>query len=125
MRLACLEVGQLLERRNAGLSAAEGLRLEEHLATCAGCRADANLLTGLSEVAAAARVELSAAARERAIAHALSGNARPHAPRAVPPRRVAMMLLGAAAALVIGFVSMQQSSREDERVLSGEVQVAG
>jgi ferric-dicitrate binding protein FerR (iron transport regulator) len=128
MRLACLDVGRLLDRRSSGLSAAEGLRLEEHLATCAACRADATLLVGLADLAATAPVGLSAAARERAIANALSANARPHLPRAVPPR-VGMMLLAAAAALVIGFVAVQRASREElassERVLSGRVEVAG
>ena len=127
MKLVCLHTGQLLDQRNSGLSAAEGLRLEEHLATCSSCRADANLLEGLSALSAAAHVSMGAPARERAIANALSAGARAHVTRAAPTRRVGMLLLGAAAALAIGFVAVQGVSREPAsgRVLSGEVQVAG
>jgi|GEM_PF-5322687 len=130
MKLVCLGVGRLLDRRSSGLSAAEGLRIEEHLSTCADCRADANLLEALSVLASTAPVGLSVSARERAIANALSVKARPQAPRAVPARRIGMLLLGAAAAMALGFVAVQRASRVEvaassERVLSGSVEVAG
>jgi len=129
MKLVCLHMGRLLDQRNSGLSAAEGLLLEEHLATCAACRADANVLEGLSGLATVAHVGLSPQARERAIAAALAAGARPPVGRTVPPRRVGMLLLGAAAVLAIAFVAVQRGSREaavaSDRVLSGEVVVAG
>ena len=46
-QLGCIRAGMLLDRRAAGLSAAEALRLEEHLASCERCSEDARLLDGL------------------------------------------------------------------------------
>jgi hypothetical protein len=83
------------------------------------------MLEGLSGIASAAHVQLSAVARERALSNALSATVRAPVPRAVPPQRFGL-LLAAAAALALGVVIPQLISREpSERVVSGQVLVAG
>jgi hypothetical protein len=71
-RLGCMHAGSLLERRAAGLSAAEALRLEEHLAGCESCSAEASLLAGLRALSHGPKTALSAATREQAIARAFA-----------------------------------------------------
>jgi hypothetical protein len=83
------------------------------------------MLEGLSGIAAPAHGELSAATRERALSNALSASVSAPLPRTAPSRRAGLML-GAAAALALGVVVAQLGSREpSNRVLSGEVIVAG
>ena len=137
MKLRCLQMSWLIERHRSGLSPGEGLRLEEHLAACSACRADANLLGGLTELASAEPLELSAAARTRAISSALSTEVRGPVERVVAPRRVGVMLIGAVAALALGVAILQREVHEPtsavirreleatDRVLSGKVLVTG
>jgi ferric-dicitrate binding protein FerR (iron transport regulator) len=44
---ACFRAGLLLERRAAGLAEPDKLLLDEHLATCATCREEAQILSGV------------------------------------------------------------------------------
>jgi hypothetical protein len=99
---ACMRAGFLLQRRAAGLSAAAGLSLEEHLASCEVCRGQANLLDGLRALHAHEVQALSGERRERVIGLALAGamNAQ-QLPAALPGQRPAVwLLLPALAALV-------------------------
>jgi len=71
--LACFRAHALLGRRSEGLSGAEGLRLEEHLASCQHCHRDAQLLDGLRELASSAQPSsLPPQVREQAIRGALA-----------------------------------------------------
>jgi hypothetical protein len=73
----------LLDRRAAGLSAAEGLRLEEHLASCEPCNRDGRLLGGLRSIAYEIDGTLAPHARARVIESAF---ARVNADRAAGER---------------------------------------
>ncbi|HEY2408018.1 MAG TPA: FecR domain-containing protein [Polyangiaceae bacterium] len=68
---ACFRVSRLLERRASGLSEAERLVLERHLAACAGCREDSTLLRNLAELSLhAAESSQLAVPSERLLARA-------------------------------------------------------
>jgi hypothetical protein len=73
----------LLDRRAAGLSAAEALHLEEHLASCEPCNRDGRLLAGLRSVAHDIDGTLAPHVRARVIASAF---ARVHADRTAGER---------------------------------------
>jgi hypothetical protein len=98
MSLGCVRAGVLLERRAAGLSPADGLRLEEHLAGCAQCAQDAALLAGLSELSDEGRTLLDADRRSRVIGRALSAPLAP-APTARAPWALPALAVAAAVAL--------------------------
>lgn len=68
----CWRAGRLISQREAGLSAAASLTLEEHLASCARCSADARQLDGLRELSDLGASPLERAVRERAILRALT-----------------------------------------------------
>ena len=107
MKPACLQAEALLQRRAAGLSAVEGLRLEEHLAHCQVCQRSANLLSGLGQLYDAAEHALPDAAQRRAIERAL--DAAPLAPvRAAEPARFrpVFALVAAAACTALGVWSL-------------------
>src|SRR4051812_4239265 len=70
-KLSCMRTGGLVGRRSAGLSAAEALRLEEHLAGCAECSREAALLDGMRELAQSVPATLPPVAREQAIRRAI------------------------------------------------------
>lgn len=70
--LACLRTNGLLGLRSSGLSPAQALRLEDHLASCARCSEEAALLDGLRELATSAPASLRPVVREQAIRRALS-----------------------------------------------------
>jgi tetratricopeptide (TPR) repeat protein len=72
MKWDCLQGGIWLERRQSGLSAAEGLQLEEHLAHCEHCRRDADRLDALRQVISSAEDQLGPRVRERIIRNALA-----------------------------------------------------
>src|SRR5262245_42662599 len=72
----CFRAEFLIERRAAGLSAAESLRLEEHLSGCESCSTQARLLGGLRALARGAKASLSPQARSRAIEGALADAGR-------------------------------------------------
>lgn len=100
--------GVLLERQAAGLSAADALRLEEHLADCGQCRADAETLQGLRALSTETAPQLGRVARERAIRNALReaqalplADARPPAVMRVPVVVAGIGVLCAAAALLL------------------------
>jgi hypothetical protein len=101
-------MARLLERRAAGLSEAERLRLEQHVATCAACREESALLNRLAELSdrAAFSVQLTASP-ERLIARAMARADR----RRVPPEssavvrarpRLAQLAAASAVLLVLG-----------------------
>jgi len=68
----CWRAGRLIFGREAGLSAAAALTLEEHLTTCARCSADAQQLDGLRELSDLGASPLKRAVRERAVLRALA-----------------------------------------------------
>lgn len=70
-QLDCARTGVLLERRAAGLTAAERLRLERHLEDCAACARDAALLDDAVELLSQGE-SLSDAVRARILTTALS-----------------------------------------------------
>jgi hypothetical protein len=85
VRLACQRALVSLQQRSAGLPAAAGLELEEHLHGCVDCRAAANLLDGLHELHDRQLQPLGAGARQALIARALdaalpAGGASPARP---------------------------------------------
>ena len=140
MKLACMQTAKLLSRRQAGLSSADGLRLEDHLAGCSSCRSDASLLSGLSQLAGADCQALSQAARQRAIGGALSaaerGSIRPH--KVVRPSFVLPFMAASAAAALVGWFALRPTARPapeavaasvqadaQSRVVSGEVTLSG
>ncbi|MFI5308355.1 MAG: FecR domain-containing protein, partial [Polyangiales bacterium] len=109
-RLACMHAGLLLEQRAAGLTAAQALRLEEHLAGCERCSADASLLGGLRALSHESDVALTLAARERLIAAALAPARVEHGAR----RRVSglqVLALGGALAAAVALGLWAQSAR--------------
>src|SRR5262245_21845046 len=72
IRLACMQASGWLAARRAGLSAANALRLEEHLAHCSDCGAQARLLDGLRKLSDEAARPLPPDGRQRAILQALA-----------------------------------------------------
>lgn len=108
MRVACIRAEWLLERRTAGLTSADALRLEEHLSDCERCSEQARLLSGLGALLhASTETSLSLAARERVVAGAfrqvLSAQAAARAWQPPPLRTMApMAALGALCGLVLG-----------------------
>lgn len=71
----CMRAGSLIAARSAGLSRADGLWLEEHIAGCPSCASEAALLTGVVAVAARFEPELSVSARSRVVRDALRSHA--------------------------------------------------
>ena len=67
----CLAARRLIDRRAVGLSEAERLRVEDHLADCARCQQDAQLLATMARLSERASAELPVLARERTIERAL------------------------------------------------------
>jgi hypothetical protein len=146
MKPACLRAGFLLQRRAAGLSAAAGLSLEEHLASCAACRGQANLLHDLRALHAHEAQTLRVERRAHVIAVALAGatGVRPLAAALPGSRHATWLLLPAAAlaglvflgtrALRTDTVTAPHAERatprtaplvQGDRVLSGQVDCAG
>jgi tetratricopeptide (TPR) repeat protein len=71
-KFECLRMHGMLGRRAGGLSGAEALRLEDHLASCGDCSREAALLDGLREIANAERRSLPPVAREQVIRRAFA-----------------------------------------------------
>jgi ferric-dicitrate binding protein FerR (iron transport regulator) len=83
MRIACMRVSRLLKHREQGLSEAERLMLEAHLASCDACRRDSRAIDAIGDlIEAAAPPPGGAAAREQVIARALAAAARTGKPSA-------------------------------------------
>jgi ferric-dicitrate binding protein FerR (iron transport regulator) len=100
MRTASLVAG-----RAAGLSDAERLRLEEHLETCASCRADAAALDAMARVVLSNRHVLSDRALRRAVDGAITrGQAAPAAAVSASRRGWVLGLAGVGAAAVAAAV---------------------
>ena len=98
--LTCARVVGLLEQRAVGLSETERLLAESHLAECAGCREQAQVLEGARRVAAGgADVVLSPSARELVLKRAFEAAASPAKPRT--PRVPAVFQLAAACVLLV------------------------
>jgi hypothetical protein len=141
MKLSCMRAGFVLQRRAAGLSAAAGLFLEEHLASCAGCRETANLLSGLRQLHLSGTRGLSVEQRERVIEAALASAsaAQSRAPARLGLPRVQWLMLPAFAALALllgvrayragpglpTLAAPKAGSISRDRVLSGQVDMAG
>jgi hypothetical protein len=144
-QLGCMRTGMMLDRRAAGLSAAEALRLEEHLASCERCSRDAQLLGGLRAIAHDLDGTLAPHTRARVIAGAF---ARVHAQRSASEhsrvhaslRLAAVFALAAGAAFALRAVLTQAPqlapnagastmaqvvAPPGDRVLAGAIEVAG
>lgn len=136
--LNCIKNGFLIERRTAGLSPSERLRLEEHLATCDACNRDAQTLTAIRDLISTVQSPITSIERNRAICYALNLHHRSPARPTKTPLMAAFAcaaLLAASAAWMLFFQSSNgakptvvvRSNRVEvltDRVLSGEV-VAG
>jgi ferric-dicitrate binding protein FerR (iron transport regulator) len=101
-------------------SVAERLELEGHLATCAACGADHQILGLVRRLRDAEPEGLTAAARER-VRGALA--ARPAPPVAEPRRLVWPIALGGALAVAAGIAFWVIAARPVERVVGGDVVV--
>jgi len=150
--LTCVRARLRLQERGAGLSAANALRLEDHLASCDECRSQAVLLDRLRGVADQLDGRLGSAARERVITGAFARVARQsqRAPSARPLQLawgVAAFAAGAAlffalrpehgsaptavpaggavAKVAAGTNSEAQADSRGARVLAGSVEVDG
>jgi ferric-dicitrate binding protein FerR (iron transport regulator) len=137
----------LLDARESGLSQADALRLEAHLASCEACRRDAERLDGLRALADRVDGTLSPAARQRAIGAALSqADAQRRSGVAgasvLPLRAGAALAVAALGALAlraalgagdppavavkqVAPVVVQAARAPGDRVLSGSVEVDG
>jgi TolA-binding protein len=143
IRMSCLRIEPLIARRASGLSAAEALRLEEHLARCGTCRDAARILDGVRAVTEPDRL-LSARARERALFRALEAAGRPGPSVAVRSARTGWIWPAVACAaamllvLALGVLSgsgrggpspspelRAAASPEVDRVLGGDARIAG
>jgi hypothetical protein len=98
-RLACTRAGLLLDQRTAGLSGADALRLEDHLAGCESCAADASMLDAMRGLAHGSDGTLPKAARERALAGAF---AQARAERGTPALLTFPRVLAMSAAVAAG-----------------------
>jgi TolA-binding protein len=103
--MRCIRAELLLDRRSAGLSAAESLRLEAHLAGCEHCSEQARLLAGLCALSNEIDATLLPQARERAIVGALSSvRVEPSAPSPLSVLRPRGLWLAVALAAAFGVV---------------------
>ncbi|HKA44138.1 MAG TPA: zf-HC2 domain-containing protein, partial [Burkholderiales bacterium] len=99
MRASCIRVALLIKRREEGLSDADRLVLEDHLASCEKCRQDAFAIDVLGElVDSAASSPLSSGARERAITRAIRDAAGKPLPPVRASRPAATLLVAVAVA---------------------------
>jgi hypothetical protein len=117
MRLGCLRTGFLIDARAAGLSEAERLRMEEHIADCPACRRDYQDLIRIADVTGEGARALSSSARERAIGGALE-RASAGSP-ALPARRLRpVFAVAAALAAAAAGAAFYLSRRAEERPLA-------
>ncbi len=72
----CLRIAGLVDKRAAGLTESERLRLEEHLASCQSCSAEARTLSALRELVLQAPHGISVPARRRVIRRAMEQGPR-------------------------------------------------
>jgi ferric-dicitrate binding protein FerR (iron transport regulator) len=103
--LGCLRFQEALDGRASPLSNASRLALEEHLASCESCRADAAAIDQLRALADELPTELSAGRRTRAIRAALATDVRAVRP-ARAPRPWALAASLAAAAIVLAGIGV-------------------
>ncbi|HKU37616.1 MAG TPA: FecR family protein, partial [Polyangiales bacterium] len=128
IRLACMQASSWLAARRAGLSAANALRLEEHLAHCPDCGSQARLLDGLRELSDELAQPLKPGARQRAILQALARAEVPLQPSAARRAWLAPSAFGAlagVAAFAVALLLHGTPSAPRDRVLDGELQLAG
>jgi hypothetical protein len=131
--LRCGEARALLAGRAAGLDEAARMTLEEHLAGCAGCLADARRLDTVSALLASDEPSLPAAARRRALegafdaagAGAAARNGAAGAGVKVGRRRLAIgagvAIALAAAALLVLLPAVSEEQPTAGPVLEGDV----
>jgi len=117
MSWACWRMARLIDRRAAGLSEAERLLLEQHVATCSACREQSTLLNHLAELSDRAALDVHpAASSDRLIARALARADRrrlfPESSTVVRARpRFAQLAAACAVLLVLGVVCGSALSR--------------
>jgi ferric-dicitrate binding protein FerR (iron transport regulator) len=103
----CHSCRRSLERRASGLSAAEALLLEEHLAGCGECAEQAHWLSSLRELSEPRELELSAVQREvvfeRALRQARTQSIAPARPAFALPMFAGLGVL--ASVLLVWFVA--------------------
>jgi anti-sigma factor RsiW len=135
--IGCIKTGFLVERRAAGLSQSERLRLEEHLTTCDACNREAETLAALADLITTVQSPITPTQRNRAIRNALDlplgAPARPAKRKLVFSFACAAVVSAAVAAAWVLFfhpsnttkpvVALQPSRAEvvADRVVSGEV----
>ncbi len=93
--IRCIKIGFLIEKRAAGLSQSEQLRLEEHLATCDACNRDARTLEALGDLISTVQSPITPLQRDRAIRNALNLS------RAMPTRTARTPLIAAFASTAL------------------------
>jgi hypothetical protein len=132
MKLGCWRAGHLLDSRAAQPSAAHGLLLEEHLASCASCRARANLLAGLRALSADSVHRLSGPERAQVLQAALS-MPRTAAAQSAPPSRSAWFAVPAVAAVAALWLIVARhgpaapaiTTARSDRLVAGQLECAG
>jgi hypothetical protein len=135
MKLACYRAGNLLDARAATPSAADGLRLEEHLAGCTSCRAKANLLDGLRVLHAEPTQGLTREQREQSVLAALDALPPRAAPAPSAERWRWLVLPALAIALLLAWWPRREPTPQarvlpppaasGDRVLSGQLTRGG
>jgi hypothetical protein len=126
IRLQCARIAPLLQARAAGLSQANALVLEEHLAQCWDCSQQAQLLDGLRALSDAGAAPLSSGARQRAVLQAFAVAERPSQPIAAGSSWLFPSAFGALAATAIVVLSILRepdlSPRADYHLISGSLE---
>ncbi|HET6335197.1 MAG TPA: FecR domain-containing protein [Polyangiales bacterium] len=126
IRLQCTRIAALLQARAAGLSQANALVLEEHLAQCRDCSEQAQLLDGLRALSDAGAAPLSSGARQRAVLQAFAVAERPSQPTAAGSSWLFPSAFGALAATAIVVLSILRqpdlSLRADYHLISGSLE---
>jgi len=136
--ISCLRAGNLMQRRAAGLSESERLRLEEHLGVCTSCTAEAQTLSVLRELSLQAHSPLDEPTHRRLIERAFQESARKESwSRRQPVYPISGMIAvttAAAAAWLLMIGPGQESTHENssavvrseersiDRVLSADIE---
>lgn len=103
----CMSAKRLIARRRVGLTAAERIRLEDHLTSCISCLEEASALGAMSQMIEAEASGHRPSRHARAITRVLNAASEAELP-APPPRAAPYLLAGAmAAATVLGIAAFR------------------
>jgi hypothetical protein len=126
INLQCTRIATLLQARAAGLSQANALVLEEHLAHCPDCSEQAHLLDGLRALSDAGAAALSSGARQRAVLQAFAMAERPSQPSAAGSSWLVPSAFGGLVAAAIVVLSILRgpdlAPSADYRMISGSLE---